>query len=230
MDWNYFVLAASMLLLGHLIRVLRWEQFIEVYEKPRVRVLLRAVAGGFFVNFFVPFHIGDLFRVIYAGRKMKNGIAFSLATVIVERYLDILAVGLIFIVSLASGMVVSASWQGAALTYAGVSVALFLLSVVLIKYSYWPKRVLWYLAGIFNESIRLKLLLASWSAVSSFKDMYKTLNRWKLLFLTLAMWGAYLSGYTLLVYSVHLGGANVKLEEVLYSVFATACWRNLHSI
>lgn len=221
MDWTYFVLATGMLLIGHLIRVLRWEQFIEVYEKPRVRVLLRAVAGGFFMNFFMLFHIGDFFRIIYAGRKMKNGVAFSLATVIVERYLDILAVGLIFIAAIASGMVVSASWRGAAMTYAGVSVVLFFLSVVLIKYSYWPKRVLWYMAGIFNESIRLKLLLASWSAVSSFKDMYKTLNRWKLLFLTLAMWGAYLSGYTLLVYSVHLGGANVKLEEVFYSVFAT---------
>ena len=70
-----FLLLASvlLLLLGHLFRILRWEQFIRIYERPMRGAMLRGMAGGYAVNFLLPFHIGDIFRAWFTGRKMKNG-------------------------------------------------------------------------------------------------------------------------------------------------------------
>ena len=68
--------SAALVLLGHVFRLLRWEQFIRIYEYPQRRSLLRAMAGGYAVNFLLPFHVGDFLRAALAGRKMKTGTAF----------------------------------------------------------------------------------------------------------------------------------------------------------
>ena len=45
-----FIIAASTLCLAQIIRVLRWKMFIEVYEEPRRRNLLQALAFGNLIN------------------------------------------------------------------------------------------------------------------------------------------------------------------------------------
>ena len=81
--------SAALVLLGHVFRLLRWEQFIRIYEYPQRRSLLRAMAGGYAVNFLLPFHVGDFLRAALAGRKMKTGTGFAFATVIMDRFLDV---------------------------------------------------------------------------------------------------------------------------------------------
>ena len=72
---NIVLLVASIFLLciAQMIKILRWRLFIEVYEEPRNRNLVRALAFGNLVNLFLPFRIfGEIFRVIYSGKEMKN--------------------------------------------------------------------------------------------------------------------------------------------------------------
>ena len=35
--------------------------------------MLRGMAGGYALNFVLPFHLGDAFRAVYTGRRMKSG-------------------------------------------------------------------------------------------------------------------------------------------------------------
>ena len=77
--------SVALLLAGHLFRLLRWEQFIRIYERPMRGVMLRGMAVGYGVNFLLPFHIGDVFRAWFTGRRMKNGVGFALATVIMDQ-------------------------------------------------------------------------------------------------------------------------------------------------
>ena len=84
----YFVLALALVLVGHTFRLLRWEQFIRIYERPMRGRMLRGMAGGYALNFVLPFHLGDVFRAVFTGRRMKSGIGFSLATVIMDRFLS----------------------------------------------------------------------------------------------------------------------------------------------
>ena len=81
----FLLLALLLVLVGHAFRLLRWEQFIRIYERPPRGQMLRGMAGGYALNFVLPFHLGDAFRAVYTGRRMKSGIGFALATVIMWR-------------------------------------------------------------------------------------------------------------------------------------------------
>ena len=74
----FLLLALLLVLVGHAFRLLRWEQFIRIYERPPRGQMLRGMAGGYALNFVLPFHLGDAFRAVYTGRKMKSGIGFAL--------------------------------------------------------------------------------------------------------------------------------------------------------
>ena len=89
--------AILMMTIAHLVRTARWQLFVDVYEKPNKRNLIQSISLGYLINYFIPFKVGDLFRAWFSGRKMKNGKALGLSTVIVDRYLDVISVGLIFI-------------------------------------------------------------------------------------------------------------------------------------
>ena len=75
----FLLLALLLVLVGHAFRLLRWEQFIRIYERPPRGQMLRGMAGGYALNFVLPFHLGDAFRAVYTGRRMKSGIGFALA-------------------------------------------------------------------------------------------------------------------------------------------------------
>ena len=92
----YLVLSLFLVLVGHAFRLLRWEQFIRIYERPLRGQMLRGMAGGYALNFVLPFHLGDVFRAVFTGRRMKSGIGFALATVIMDRFLDVWFVALGF--------------------------------------------------------------------------------------------------------------------------------------
>ena len=79
-----------LLMLGHAIKIQRWSRFIRIYERPPLGALLRSMSLGYALNYVLPFKLGDLVRAIYSGRRMKNGVGLSLATVILDRFLDVL--------------------------------------------------------------------------------------------------------------------------------------------
>ena len=110
----FLLLALLLVLVGHAFRLLRWEQFIRIYERPPRGQMLRGMAGGYALNFVLPFHLGDAFRAVYTGRRMKSGIGFALATVIMDRFLDVWFVAFGFIAFRLLGLT-----KCAALEYAG---------------------------------------------------------------------------------------------------------------
>ena len=100
---HWLIIAIMSLLLGHIVKVYRWCLFIESYEKPKVNVLLKSLSVAHAINFLIPFHVGDVYRIWYSGKKMANGIKFSFATIIVEHYIDLIVLALICLVLYAMG-------------------------------------------------------------------------------------------------------------------------------
>src|SRR5699024_6883092 len=84
---SFLLLAVVLLLAGHAFRLLRWEQFVRIYERPRRGAMLRGMAGGYAINTILPLHLGDVFRAVFVGLRMKSGVGFALATVIMDRFL-----------------------------------------------------------------------------------------------------------------------------------------------
>ena len=92
----FFLGSVILLMLGHCVKLMRWSRFIKLYELPRQGTLMRAMSLGYALNFVLPFKLGEVFRALYAGRRMKNGVGLALATIILDRFLDILAASVIF--------------------------------------------------------------------------------------------------------------------------------------
>ena len=92
-----FTLATLLIIAGHIVKSLRQKQFSDFYEEVKLPVFNEALATGYLVNLIVPFRLGDILRAVMIGRKMKNGKTLGFSTVIVDRYLDIFCVGLIFL-------------------------------------------------------------------------------------------------------------------------------------
>ena len=203
--------SVALVLAGHLFRLLRWEQFIRIYERPARGQLLRGMAGGYAVNFLLPFHVGDLFRAVWVGRRMESGTGFALATVIMDRFLDVWVVALLYGVFLAAGAPVA----GGAAFYLAASLALVLaLGLVLLD----PvrdllKKICLAVCGIFNDSLKLDGMVFCWSLIHTFKDL-RRVRKGRLLLNTLAMWAAYLGAYK--VFALALGSSIVQVFDLLF--------------
>lgn len=220
MNYCILILAITTLLLAHYFKMLRWKQFVEIYERPKDDVLLKSLAIGYMVNFCLPFRIGDIVRAITSGRKMKNGIWFSLATVIVDKYLDVFIVSFIFVLFYLCGFS-NETIIGSVLFYGGFSLVLLILSILAIKYSKYLKIITKKMSSIFNSEIELNLLYFSWTIISVFKDMYKKLNRKKLIINTVSMWFLYIISYYLFALFAAEFSSNISFIDVFNTLFAS---------
>ena len=171
--------SAALVLLGHVFRLLRWEQFIRIYEYPQRRSLLRAMAGGYAVNFLLPFHVGDFLRAALAGRKMKTGTGFAFATVIMDRFLDVWVVALLFGGFRLAGLG-GAAVLGAARYYLVFALLLAAALVLVVLLRDLLKRCCLAVCSIFNDTIKLDGLVFCWSLINTFKDL-RRVNLWRLL-------------------------------------------------
>lgn len=188
------VAAIVLMALAHFLRTLRWELFIKVYEKPERKRLLGALSIGYLVNYFVPYKLGDAVRGYYAGRKMKNGKALGFSTVIVDRYLDVLFVGLVF-------LVLTIVRQGdEALAGASKFYIILFFSLIVATLAIWLlrgllKKLVRLIAGLFNARIEGSILRFAWALIWNFKDIVLKINKLALIALTLGMWSVYILSY-----------------------------------
>ena len=216
-----FILFVAMVLLfvGHLFKVLRWKQIVEVYEEPGKKDLFRALSVGYLINFIMPYRIGDIVRAFLAGRKMKNGFSFSCSSVLVDRYLDVIMVGLIFMVLSVCGFS-SDDITESTMFYIALAFVLVLLAFIAIKCSKVIKNLMKWICSLFNTKIELNLLFFGWSVITAFKDTFKRVSKVKLLLYTCCMWAGYLSSYYAMSVFITRLGQTFTLSDVFTLLFS----------
>lgn len=213
----YLLLSILLVLAGHAFRLLRWEQFVRIYERPQRGNMLRGMAGGYAVNTVLPFHLGDLFRAVFVGRRMKSGIGFALATVIMDRFLDVWFVALGFAVFALAGQG-GAGVHAAAVYYLVLAVALAVALTVVVLLRDAIKRGCLAVCGIFNDTLKLDGMVFCWSLINTFKDL-RRINLGRLALNTVVMWAAYLGSYGALAAALTATGRPMGLVEVFDMLF-----------
>lgn len=213
----YLLLALVLVLVGHTFRLLRWEQFIRIYERPMRGRMLRGMAGGYALNFVLPFHLGDVFRAVFTGRRMKSGIGFSLATVIMDRFLDVWFVALGFIGFWAAGFGGEVVHR-AARYYLVFSLVLAVGLVLVVLLRDWLKKICLAFCGIFNDTLKLDGMMFFWSLINTFKDLGRV-KIGRLVVNTLVMWAAYLGSYGALAAALTAAGQPMQLVDVFDLLF-----------
>lgn len=221
--------AIIIITIAHIVRVLRWEFLIETYEEPNRERLTKSLALGYFLNYFLPFKIGDLFRAAYAGKGMENGRGFALATVIVERCLDILSVGVIFVffsmtgVNSYSKVINNTGASGEAMNsvvyYITLAIVLFAVLVVIYLLRGPLKRIIYNICEFLNKKYEEKLLRFFWALIWGFKDIINRLPKIKLVGYTVLMWGLYLTSYGVFSSFLESAGISRSFGDVFFSLF-----------
>lgn len=96
----WIVLAMGISLLSHLSRARRWNLLMEpLGYKPSLRNTFLAVMTGYFGNIFIP-RGGEVMRCVVLSNADKVPMTSSFATVVAERVIDLLCLGLLVIFSL----------------------------------------------------------------------------------------------------------------------------------
>ncbi len=220
MELIYLAGAVLFVCVAHVIRIARWQQFIRVYEQPGKRTLIQSLSFGYLLNYILPYKMGDFLRAWVSGRKMKNGKALGFSTVIVDRYLDIVFVGMVFIFLSWENGGVHGIVRQSAVFYMAAAVALAALPALACLCRSRLKRIVRAVAGMFNPVIESFLLRFFWALIWNFKDIFLKIRKKELLLQTFGMWAFYLISYCL--YGAFLGegkGYAVSWTDVFTMLF-----------
>lgn len=99
---NYWILipAALTTFIAHWIRAYRWQFFLKSIKKVRVSRLFSATMIGYMGNTVLPAHLGEVFRANVVGNSEDIPTSSTLATLVMERIIDVLSLLLIMVLSL----------------------------------------------------------------------------------------------------------------------------------
>ena len=220
MNIIFLIVAIITLSLAHFIKILRWRLFIEIYEEPRNRNLIQALSFGYLINLFFPFRvIGDFFRAIYSGRKMKNSYSLSFSTVIVDRILDIITVGILFYIFYVFS-IYNKQIEKSFRFYMLFSVLIISLIILFYFLKRYIKIISLKVASLFNTNIELNILKFMWALIWNFKDIFLKINKFKILIITTLMWLLYTFSYYLFSLFLLNQNYNFRLVDIFFLLFS----------
>jgi hypothetical protein len=101
-DVNYLwiFLALIVAFLSHLSRAYRWRYLLEPLGlKPKLSLMYHSVMIGYIINLTIP-RSGELARAGYFSRYQKSSSEKVFGTIVVERVIDLIMFGLVFIIAL----------------------------------------------------------------------------------------------------------------------------------
>ena len=226
---RYFILAILITPLHLVTRSIRWQYLIK-HEKKNVSFYSRfaAIAVGFTINFIFPGRIGEIVRPLYLAQKEDLKKGFLVGTVVVERIFDIMIVCIMLGLYLVSRPIFPSYYHADEGAYSllsmwgisGISIALFLLLLILALYFFKEKAlsVFAYILKPVSKKISGKILRILEDFIQGLKFFYSVGNLFVYILLTVVVWLGVLfySWIFLLSYNV-----DVPLFSVIPFIFLT---------
>lgn len=181
----WIIFAIITLLVANILKVLRQSLFIDLYDNSDNKSLMEALSISNIINYFIPFKLGYMLRIYYAGKKMKYGMSYSFATIVVEIILDFICVSFIYFIFLLLGF----DSKKDILFYIVSLIILLIFAIILKIFKKSVKKMIYDFAHLFNKSIELKILKSSWFTIISFENIVSQVNKLKLFLYSVGMWG-----------------------------------------
>lgn len=132
-DLGWLIPALPVFAAAVVLRGVRWWALYDDRQRPPLRAVMYALLVGYFFNNILPARAGEAARVIALYRRARTSRAEIVATVVVERVFDILA--LLLILLCAYPWLPEISWlRNAAILGAIVTIVLAVLIVLIVRY------------------------------------------------------------------------------------------------
>jgi len=101
-NYLYLLPASLVLLSSFLLRSVRWGYLVAPLRDLAFGTLFRGVVIGYFSNFILPANTGELVRTYLVGRRVQMSKSSLLATIVVEKAMDVLVLILFLVITLLS--------------------------------------------------------------------------------------------------------------------------------
>jgi len=192
------LLAATLQILGHLIRAQKAKYLISPVKQSTQRFQFRALSVGYLFNSILPFRLGELVRARIISGGMSISFSLALTYIVFERAIDAIILGLtgIFIIILLGGSPKLLAYSAFALILALIIlVVIFLLSVQ-------NRRLLksWhYITSLFNERIETSFRFKGWSVIYGLQQSLNLKRLSKYIALTLFSWLLYAASVFIII-------------------------------
>ena len=141
-ECNYLLLLPALvtLVVGVLIRSLRWQLLFAPATRPPFGPVTRALLVGQLFNVVLPMRAGEAARIVVLYQDVRTSRAESLGTVAVERLYDVL--GLLLLLLVATPFLPEVTWIRRAGFFAAVLLVLAVIGAVVVgRYGARPVRV-----------------------------------------------------------------------------------------
>ena len=189
---NYLIFIPSIIIgfISHWIRSLRWQYLLNPIQKTKVKNLFSALMIGYMGNSILPAHLGEFFRAYVAGRKENISVSSTLATIVIERIVDLFS--LLFIMVFALVIYPFPEWvQKSGYIIFFCTVGLFIFLILLKKYSSKTFSFL----NIFLKYLPTKIQQRITAIINAFLDGVRELEQKKdyfiLTVLSILIWFCY---------------------------------------
>lgn len=108
--------------LNYFIRAIRWSVLIHSEKKVSVISIFWANMVGYMGNAYLPARAGEILRSVFLGREKGLGVSFVLATALIERALDVIALVIIGSTAMLGQSSIPSELQNAMRVTAGIGV------------------------------------------------------------------------------------------------------------
>jgi uncharacterized membrane protein YbhN (UPF0104 family) len=138
-DYSTMPPALLLLALAVYLRVVRWRLLFSASTRPAFGPATEALLIGHFFNNVLPVRAGEIIRIVSLHARAGTSRAETLATIVVERAFDVLALLVLFFATLP--WLPHVSWvRGATVLAVGLSIALAVAVLALARYGVRPVR------------------------------------------------------------------------------------------
>lgn len=194
---NYYWLLPTVVsyMFGFWMRGIRWRYLLLPIKKCKIFNLVSTVFIGFMANNLLPFRVGELIRAYVNGKKENISKSSSLATIVVERVLDGLALVVLLLVAilfLERGASAQHSFPQWLKRMIYVAWALFLGVLILLYIMMRSKeltgKVIRKLFGFFKEPILKKIVDLTNSFIEGLNVLRKRKEILIVSFLSILVW------------------------------------------
>jgi len=153
--------AVVLLLLAHVMRAVRHSFLFAKDELPGRFDLLLALSVSYAVNAIFPLRLGELLRAGFIAMRYRLRVSYVVATVAAERLSDLAAVAIFAAAFAASSSALAGPARTTALVLFLAVCVLVALALLIDRISAF-RRLVWRVASVFNDSIRIGIVELLW--------------------------------------------------------------------
>jgi glycosyltransferase 2 family protein len=131
-NYLYLIPTVAVIFLSHFLRAFRWRYLLDPICRVDMKSLFSALLIGYAANVVTPAHLGEILRVYILSKKKALSMSATLATVVMERIIDVFS--LLALMALALAIYPFPDWvvQSGYILFAATC-ALFFILVILKK-------------------------------------------------------------------------------------------------